>query len=765
MDQIAHWSDLTGFALVVDSNIDLNQPVSPEAAHQSGRELRDLQIFLARFGMFAQALEPEVYRIRRDGPGLSMTIHGQGTDPAALDLSPAQDSAVRIFRPRLLPGTPLERVAQSSADRRLRTLPNLYTVGEVISLRGVTRGQDEGEFSLIENGLPVTPERLSSPLQLSSQANWLSAVSGPDSALRGPNALGGWIELGNDEELREGGAIEARVGNRERALLRGLWVPWVRTQRGQFSVSGYVGTQSSTVVQTPAGRLPRPSDAGVEVHLDWEDPDRGVETRTHLLVDKRDFGYPLLLLGPSQPDDAALRESQLIYDGSIGSRALGLSHALSYRHNDSVRSRLELGWLESTREEYSQIDLLDSDDANEREFRWSRLAFSTEFEHDNGHLTKLGVQHLPRRLRRELRTGLIPGGSLFALPMGIENAGEGRINVENLQRESLNSSLITLEEQLALSTRWRLGLRAGWAIEEIDSAMTDAIRTDDDCNLRDRQSQETFACAELYPDSLLDRAGKRTSDLTLPAISVEYYGDFAEQLVGWRRGYGRSRSAIDLTEGIYRVFAPERIDAIEYSILDAKAARHWRIDMFAYHWRDRRSYRRQPGDLDSVLIEVGDGGRALATGIEMTTQRAGRHWSLAASAGWLHARYISGEFGGLPLSGRRLEDAPRYTANMMANWRGDRGWFADLSLQFAGSTFLDATNQRDAERPSMRLIDLSFGRRIGALDVFAYAANVSDDASFQSVIPRSGLGGLGSSYRIVEGLSVGVGIRWRAFAD
>jgi len=209
------------------------------------------------------------------------------------------------------------------------------------------------------------------------------------------------------------------------------------------------------------------------------------------------------------------------------------------------------------------------------------------------------------------------------------------------------------------------------------------------------------------------------------------------------------------------VFAPERIDAIEYSIFDNQPWPRWRIDLFTYHWSARRSFRRELGELGAVLLNEDDGGRAHADGIELTRYFGTAQWSLATSVGWLDARYRSGEFAGIALEGRRLEDAPRYTASIVGSWRGERGWFADLSLHLADATFLDATNQSDARRPATRLIDLCIGRRIGALDLFAYANDASDDAGYQGVIPRSGLGLLGNSYRLVEGPSIGVGLRWR----
>jgi hypothetical protein len=423
---------------------------------------------------------------------------------------------------------------------------------------------------------------------------------------------------------------------------------------------------------------------------------------------------------------------------------------------------VELGWLKSSRDEHSQIDLLDASESFAREFRWSRLALSTEVAHTHRAPSRIALQWVPRRLRREHGTAVIPGGELFALPAELRNVGSGRLHFNQALDESLDSWLLNWEDQWPLSTRWQLAMRAGWASERLTSARTDSASSDADCMLRDLRNAVTRACGSYYAEARLTRNGQRSSQIALPSVGLQYSGKQVEQNLGWRTGYGRSRAALELSTGRYRVFAPERIDALEYSLADRDPRPRWRVDLFAYHWRERRSLQRQTSDLGAVLLNESDGGRALATGIEVTTYQSNASGSIAASAGWLNGRYVSGDFAGLPLAGKRLEDAPRYTASLIAAWHGPAGWFADVSIQLAGSSFLDATNQAEAQRPPMRLLDINIGRRIGPWDVFVYGSDLSDGASFQSVIPRNGTGLLGDSYRIVEGPSVGIGIRWRA---
>lgn len=761
LDQIAAWSDRTGLVLVVDADVDLQRPASVSIDADSDYGERALQVFLAGYDLYAQAAEPGVLRIHRDGPGLDLIIVGQGSDAAARDGDSASTpSPARIFRPRRLPGGALGAPPQPSSDRRLRSIPNLYTVGELVSLRGIARGEDEAQFSLISHGLPVTPERLGAPLQLGAEPGWLRAVSGPDSALRGPNALGGWIEIGSDELLSRAGVIELRGGAQSQGL-RGLWVPWAAAQRGQLALSAYTASQSSTVVDTASGPLPTPGDFGVELRFHWHSPDQRIETRSYLLSEHRQLGLPLLQLGPDQPDDPDLRESTLAYDGDIDSDVIGASQVLTLRRDDSTATTLELGWLQSSRDEHTAIDLLDAGDSINRRFRWSRLALSTELAHADRAPSRISLQFLPRRIERAQSTAVIPGGELFTLRDGLRNVGSGRLHFDHALDESLDSWLLGWDDQWSLGPRFSLALRAGWALERSDSALIDRARSDDDCLLQDVRSPTPSPCRTYFGDAEVTRRGDRSSAMALPAFAVAYAGDRSVQSLGWRNGYGRSRAALNLSSGVYRVYAPERIDALEYSIVDAGPLERWRVDAFAYHWRDRRSFRHRNDDLGSVLLTESDGGRALATGIELTTHQVRGRWSMIASAGWLSARYVGGEMAGIALFGKRLEDAPRYTASMFCAWRGDDGWFADVSLQLAGSSFVDATNQRDAQRPPMRLIDATVGRRFGPWEVFAYASDLSDDASYQSVLPRAGIGLLGNSYRIVVGPSVGLGLRWR----
>ncbi len=761
VDHIAAWSDRTGLALIVDADVDLESPVVTGPG--GGSDVRALQLFLARQGLYAQALEPGVYRIRRDGSGLTLSIIGRDPPESARGAHRPHptDQPSRVFRPRLLPGMALEQIAQVNVNQRLRTLPNLYTIGELVSLRGISRGEDEAQFSLVENGLPVTPDRLSAPLQLSSQSSWLSAVSGPDSAVRGPNALGGWIELGRDSP-GQGGAIELRAGNDDRGSLRAQWVPW-ESPRGAVSVAGYGATQSSTVVEVAGARLPRPADAGIEAQWDWQTADESWHARTYVLGHRRALGYPWLHLAPTQPDQPDADSSALSYDGEIQSETYGVSQRFDLNHGART-TRLELGWLRSSRDEESSLSVLDSSDFIARRFEWSRVALSSEIGRDDERLATISLQYLPRRVQRSEITALVPGGELFRLRDGLVNAGEGNIVHASEQVERLDSWLLSWDDEWALGADWRLGLRLGWALEQIDSALVNRATSSSDC-LLSQAGAAAVACSQFYPDARIAQRDTRSEQIPLPAVGLQYTGARSEQLLGWRRGYGRSRAAVDLIGGGYHVFAPERIEAIEYSLVDIDPARRWRADVFAYHWRNRRSFRRQPGEIGAVLLDTGDGGRALATGLELTGRWGDRQWSLSAAAGLLHARYVSGSFAGAPLDGKRLEDAPRYTASIATAWRGERGWFADVSLQLAGATYLDASNQPDARRPALRTLDLSFGRRVGPWDVFLFASHLSDQSTFQSVIPRSGLGLQGSSYLIVDGPSVGLGLRWRTTAD
>lgn len=95
----------------------------------------------------------------------------------------------------------------------------------------------------------------------------------------------------------------------------------------------------------------------------------------------------------------------------------------------------------------------------------------------------------------------------------------------------------------------------------------------------DRRFPLTAGGRSFYPDGVLARQGERTSAIALSAVGIFREGERVDQQFGWRRGYGRSRAALELGAGVYRVFALERIDALEYSIRDRelRVARAFRI--------------------------------------------------------------------------------------------------------------------------------------------------------------------------------------------
>lgn len=757
-ERIATLSDQSGLVLVVDANINLERAVSSRSVAIS--DARALQIELARFGLYAQPVEPRVWRVRADpsSPPIQIqSVHVQ--DPTiGVQLEPESPRTPRVFQPRMLARGPAQ-VLDQDLQLRLRAVPNLFLVGELVALRGVTLGSEEPQFGLTEQGLPISPTRLTAPTRAGPLPPWLQATSGPDSALRGPNALGGWLETGDESTQPVPTIMEFRTNGGGLQLARGLWAPW-RGEAGQLSVSGYASRSTENQITTADSTLAATEDRGGDVLLDYQDMEGAWDSRTFLTAYEQDLGYPWLILGPDQPNEPGQRRSTLNYAGDIATRGRGLRQKTRW-HGDNWIAQIDLGWQISDRIESLQLPILGTDETRGRQSRWSRLTASLQRPREDRPPAGLQVQFIPRTVERTLRNRLAPGTAQLPWVSDDSELAKGTVNERDAANEGLDSWLVTYEDSLSLGRRWRLDLRAGWAWERIETELSHSRTTDADCQILTRQGAER-PCAADYPDTLTSQNSALSSQFALPAVALVHSGEQLTQSLQWRRGYGRSRAALDLFSGEYQVYAPERIHAVEFSVHASTPIPSWRLDVFAYRWLDRRLIRRNFGGVGSLVLDASQDSSVHAHGAELSLQQGGEHWAASASFGWLNARYRQRQSGFLDIDGNRLEDAPRYTASLQARAQSPSGWFGEFNAQFAGQTFLDATNTRDATRPAMHLVDASVGRRLGEWEIFLYARNVADGGAYETVIPRSGLSELGSSYKIVDGPSAGLGMRWQS---
>lgn len=755
-ERIATLSDQLGLVLVVDGEINLARPVarrSPAIA-----DTRSLQIELARFGLYAQPVEPRVWRVKADPSSQTIQIQSVHVQNPTPDVAPESPRSPRVFQPRMLARGPAQ-VLDQDLQLRLRGIPNLFLVGELVALRGVTLGSEEPQFGLTEHGLPISPTRLTAPTRAGPLPPWLQATSGPDSALRGPNALGGWLETGDESAQPVPTLVELRMNAGGLHLARGLWAPW-RGEAGQLSVSGHAARSTENQIRTAGSALSAAADKGADVLLDYRDLGGRWDSQTFLTAYAQDQGYPWLILGPDQTNDPGQRRSTLDYAGDIDTRGQGLRQRTRW-YGDGWQAHVDLGWQASDRIESLQLPVLGTDETRSRDTRWSRLTASLQRPREDRPPAGLQLQFVPRTVERTLRNRLTPGTP--QLPWASDDSVEvkGSVYDRDAANEDLESWLITYEDSLRLASRWRLDLRAGWAWERIETELSHSRTTDGDCQILTQQGAQR-SCAADYPDTLSSQTSALSSQFALPAVALVYSGARLTQSLQWRRGYGRSRAALDLFSGEYRVYAPERIDAVEFSVHASDPIPSWRLDLFAYRWLDRRLIRRNFGGVGSLVLDASQDSGVWAHGAELSVQQGGEHWAASASVGWLDARYRQRNAGSLDIDGNRLEDAPRYTASLQGRAQSSTGWFGEFSAQFAGRTFLDATNTADATRPAMRLLDASVGRRLGDWEIFLYARNVVDGGAYETVIPRSGLSELGSSYKIVDGPSAGLGVRWQS---
>ena len=133
--------------------------------------------------------------------------------------------------------------------------------------------------------------------------------------------------------------------------------------------------------------------------------------------------------------------------------------------------------------------------------------------------------------------------------------------------------------------------------------------------------------------------------------------------------------------------------------------------------------------------------KAHSQGIELDgTYFLGENFELSAALGFIDAKYDDYDTGVANYDGKRIENTPRYTANVGIAYLNEEGLYGRVDLYARGETdFFDGANNQMVRADGAVLSNLRLGYRLDDFDIYTYAKNITDEEYIDTFRSRAGL--------------------------
>lgn len=115
---------------------------------------------------------------------------------------------------------------------------------------------------------------------------------------------------------------------------------------------------------------------------------------------------------------------------------------------------------------------------------------------------------------------------------------------------------------------------------------------------------------------------------------------------------------------------------------------------------------------------------------------------VSGSLGLMDAKYDDYNVGGVDLSGQNLIESPTHSANLGFSYESSEDWYSRLDITNYGKTYFydDASKSNEADN-GYTVVNLKAGYRMGDLDLYAYAYNLTDDEYVAGYMASGMIGG------------------------
>ncbi len=682
------------------------------------------------------------WRLRDDG--VFLLARNDAMPGASLDMLTVEDTAIegsiaverqapRRVRPALsdltsttrydaaeLAAKPLARFSQLG-----RQAPNVYSGGQALSIRGVTRDNDffSGNSTFFD-GIDIGSLLLDDNLLSIDDAAGLQFQRSASAFEYGAGAAGGVVRIDTaDPALDPSLLLQAAAGERSSQAAA------VRYSGPLLESIGLSGVFEAGRSDDPRFmRFTSNTASNPDLRNPTDDSDRRDRARIKLLLEPEALpGLSVELSGfhvkgeapdrvvasPFQgaPFDAFDRVSfdLTARDWDLAATALGMRAAYDF---GVVQTAVWGSGLELDRDSLSRVDVFST-------FR----TFDTEDRRRAGASARIPlVAGWALFVAGERQDSELVGGTTTQSTLGAPAGASTSDTAINALDLETRAATVEISWQ---SERWRASAGARHIDEDF---ATSAIRF--------------LSFPPQPPRSVRETPLNTSYDLWLPGASLAWTPTDQHEIGVTHQGGYRSggRSSFVLVGD----YAPERLDTTElfWRADWSEAGVRTRLAVFRTEWKNRRF-------LDTFLVQPDEAFRTRIDGLELEAEG-----DISASIAWrggiglLDARHRSGELrignSRVSLTGRDAPDAPRSTLLAGLIWRNDSGWSAAIDAYraaSASSTTLVAGDVPGFIEPTRRagytVLDARLGWQGSRLGVALTATNLLDEQYVDHVDDRT----------------------------
>lgn len=260
-----------------------------------------------------------------------------------------------------------------------------------------------------------------------------------------------------------------------------------------------------------------------------------------------------------------------------------------------------------------------------------------------------------------------------------------------------------------------------------------------------------------FPDFIYK--DEKTWDTFLPKVALTYkYSDSLSTFASFSKGYmpGGFNYFATSGESQENSFEPQKSTNYEVGVKVTGDDYLFNASIFRMDIEDIHIYKITGG---GTIFLTDNAKKAHSQGIEIDGKYfLTDHIELSGAVGFIDAKYDDYDTGIANYDGERIENTPRYTANMGIAYVNEEGIYGRFDIFARGETdFFDGANNAMVRADGALLSNVKLGYKIDDFDIYAYVKNITDEEYVDfSMSSSSGLQIVG----VNEPRTFGLGVRY-----
>ncbi|MCW1887389.1 TonB-dependent receptor [Luteolibacter flavescens] len=213
----------------------------------------------------------------------------------------------------------------------------------------------------------------------------------------------------------------------------------------------------------------------------------------------------------------------------------------------------------------------------------------------------------------------------------------------------------------------------------------------------------------------------------LPELGLEWRGDALTTGAKISRAYRPGGAAVAPSLGTSQAYGPER--GWELNLFAEHQGEHLRSTVRAFHaWMDGQQVPYvAPGGFPVVDSFITNSGKSQRAGVEVEMEWRKGNFAAGASAGYLHTEFDELVVNGVNRSGQAFPLAPEWNAALGIGWRPATGWFGEMTVQWADTSYAQIDSTAATKLEARTLLSARTGYRWQQVDAYVFGSNLLDE--------------------------------------